>query len=205
MIYIVNKQFLLNSPYKGDTMAATRKDDVKKIILDTATNLLEKKSFNELSLREISETSGISKGTLYYYYKNKDDIIFDINEMYLDKLWSDMIMWVDDKNKDTSLPRLCKYVLLRGVDTSNMRLHLILDCSFQNENLRKRLIERYNEFQTLIEKKLSERIGDDAKIISWLLLLLIDGVNIQQYIGNDNLKMNEFISVFEEFVRKEIK
>ena len=58
-------------------MAAPRNDNVKEKILDAATGLLDTQTFADISLAEIAAAAGVSKGTLYYYYKNKTDILFD--------------------------------------------------------------------------------------------------------------------------------
>ena len=104
-------------------MAAPRKDNVQELILDAAEKLLENKKLSDISLSEIAQTAGISKGTLYYHYKNKNEILFDITDKYLDEQWNDLVRWTEDASKDTSLNRLVKYVLERDVSTVNMRLH----------------------------------------------------------------------------------
>lgn len=52
-------------------MAAPRNDNVKEKILDAATGLLDTQTFADISLAEIAAEAGVSKGTLYYYYKIK--------------------------------------------------------------------------------------------------------------------------------------
>ena len=54
-------------------MAAPRNDNVKDKILDAATGLLNTQTFADISLAEIAAAAGVSKGTLYYHYKNKTD------------------------------------------------------------------------------------------------------------------------------------
>ena len=54
---------------KGELMASPRTDDVRKLIMDTTETLLENQKLSELSLATIASTAGVSKGTLYYYYK----------------------------------------------------------------------------------------------------------------------------------------
>ena len=65
-------------------MAAPRNDNVKEKILDAATGLLNTQTFADISLAEIAAAAGVSKGTLYYHYKNKTDILFGITNRYLD-------------------------------------------------------------------------------------------------------------------------
>ena len=49
--------------------------DTRQLILNTARVLFNDKGFNSVSLREIAETIGISKGNLTYYFNKKEDII----------------------------------------------------------------------------------------------------------------------------------
>ena len=84
-------------------MAAPRNDNVKEKILDAATGLLDTQTFADISLAEIAAAAGVSKGTLYYYYKNKTDILFDLTNRYLDRQWDELIAWTGNKDKDTSV------------------------------------------------------------------------------------------------------
>ena len=48
----------------------------------------------------------MSKGTLYYYYSSKDDILFDVADRYLNGLLDEFLAWADNPAKNTGLPRL---------------------------------------------------------------------------------------------------
>ena len=80
-------------------MAAPRNDNVKEKILNATESLLQKKDLSDITLAEIATETGISKGTLYYYYKNKTDIYMDITSRYLDQQWEDFIAWTENKEK----------------------------------------------------------------------------------------------------------
>ena len=74
-------------------MAAPRKDNVKELILDSAESLLENKKTTDISLAEIARTAGVSKGTLYYHYKNKNEVFLDLTNRYLEEQWNNLIAW----------------------------------------------------------------------------------------------------------------
>lgn len=184
-------------------MAAPRKDNVKELIIETTEELLKKKKLSDISLAEIAEEAGISKGTLYYHYKSKSDILFDITDRYLDEQYNDLVIWTEDASKDTSLPRLVKYVLERDVATAGMRLHFFYDAMLGNDKIRDRLLERYTEFA----HKIAEKIGERTQVLppdylAWLLLLLSDGLYIHQTIGNKTLDVAEFIRNTEDYLKK---
>ena len=143
-------------------MAAPRNDNVKEKILDAATGLLDTQTFADISLAEIAAAAGVSKGTLYYYYKNKTDILFDLTNRYLDRQWDELIAWTGNKDKDTSVHRLVKYVVERNTASAGMRLHLIHAAMLGDEALRAKLIDRYAAFERLIAEKIAERYGVDT-------------------------------------------
>lgn len=183
-------------------MAAPRKDNVKELILDAAEKLLESRKLSEISLAEIARQAGISKGTLYYHYKNKDDILFDITDKYLEEQYRDLVEWTENASKDTSLHRLIKYVLERDVSTASMRLHLFYDAMMGNESIRRKLVDRYAEFASLLTEKISERTDNlPGEYLAWLLLLLSDGLFIHQTLKNPLLDIPDFIKDSEQYLK----
>ena len=50
----------------------------KNDILEAALKLFAEKSFHEVTVDEIADRVGLSKGTLYLYFKNKDDLFVSI-------------------------------------------------------------------------------------------------------------------------------
>lgn len=183
-------------------MAAPRKDNVKELIIETTEELLQTKKLSDISLAEIARSAGISKGTLYYHYKNKNEILFDITDKYLDEQFRDLVAWTEDTSKDTSLHRLIKYVLERDVSTAGMRLHLFYDAMLGNETIRKKLLERYHEFAAVIAEKISERTDRlPADYAAWLILMLSDGIFIHQTLGNEQLNVSGFIGQTEGILK----
>ncbi len=185
-------------------MAAPRmNDDVQKMILDAAEDLLSQKSLKEVTLAEIANHANVAKGTVYYYYKNKEDILFAIFDRYLADQWKQLNGWTSNTAKDTSLPRLIKYVLARDIDNTGIRLHFIFEAADGNELLRQKLLERYLKFEKEIAAKIKEREeGVDSDYLSWLALMVSDGLIIQKVLGNQQLDANQFIGETEQYIRR---
>jgi AcrR family transcriptional regulator len=55
-------------------------EERKDQILDAATDVFAQKGLSDARVDDIVEESGLSKGTLYWYFKSKDEIIFSIFE-----------------------------------------------------------------------------------------------------------------------------
>ena len=183
-------------------MAAPRNDDLKNKIIAATERLLDKKPLSDISLAEISKEAGISKGTLYYYYKTKNDILFDITDIYLTTQWNDLIAWTENPEKDTSLHRLVKYVIERSISTPPMRFHLLCDAISGNEEIRQKLIQRYTEFENLIAEKLGERTSSlPAGSFSWLILFVSDGILIQKLLKNPDVDIDAFVDATAQYVK----
>ncbi len=178
-------------------MAAPRKEDIRAMILDSTALLLKNTPFDAITLAGIAAAAGISKGTLYYYYNSKDDILFDVCDRELAGLAQDLAVWVGDAQKDTRAMRLVGYILERGTDSAmgNLRLYLIGAAVSGHEALRKKYIERYQQFCAIISKELAARLPQgDAEYLSWLLLTVLDGLLVQRRLDNPNFSAESFIA-----------
>ena len=184
-------------------MAAPRKDDVRELIIKATEDLLQTKKISDISLAEIADCAGISKGTLYYHYKSKNDILFDITDRYLDEQYENLVAWVENPEKATSLHRLIKFVLEGDVGTAGMRLHFFYDAMLGNARIREKLLSRYREFAEYIAARISERTSEvPADYLAWLLLFLSDGLFIHQTLGNAHLDTRLFIEQTGEIFKR---
>ena len=58
-------------PSKDDVVTAFRRDQ----ILDAAHGVFASRGFKEATVGHIADAAGIAKGTLYLYFKSKDEIL----------------------------------------------------------------------------------------------------------------------------------
>lgn len=184
-------------------MAAPRNENIKNIILDVAEGLLEKKTYSEISLAQIAETAGVSKGTLYYYYKSKNAIFFDITDRYLSRQWDELITWTENKAKDTSPHRLIKHIMERNIAASDLRIHLLDEALLGDDEIRQKLIKRYSEFKELISSKIAERTDKvPADYLTWIMLLTCDGIIVQNSLNNPEFNAEQFIEQSAQFIKQ---
>jgi AcrR family transcriptional regulator len=176
-------------------MAAPLHTDIRKTISLATSKLLETTPFGDISLAAIAGEAGISKGTLYYYYKNKEDILYDIAGRFLDELARRLEEWTGDANKDTSYPRFLRYVLQFGLydETGGVRLHLLV-AALPGGELREKMLAQYARFEKMLADKIAERRPNaDAGHVAWQLLTLMDGLMIQKQMQNPRLDVDAFI------------
>jgi AcrR family transcriptional regulator len=60
---------------KGVPLTEELKNKRRKEIFETASGLFLDKGFNETSMKDIAEKTGMGKSTIYDYFENKDEII----------------------------------------------------------------------------------------------------------------------------------
>lgn len=52
--------------------------DTRRILLNVATNLFYQKGYPNTTIREIGQKAGISNSIIYHYFKNKEEMLFEI-------------------------------------------------------------------------------------------------------------------------------
>jgi AcrR family transcriptional regulator len=64
------------------------KEQMRRLILDTAREIFLEKGYYQTSIRNIADKIEYSPGTIYLYFKEKDEIFFDLHTEAFAKLFS---------------------------------------------------------------------------------------------------------------------
>ena len=72
------------------TRKQREKEEMRQLILDAARKLFLEKGFEQASIRAIAEEIEYSPGTIYLYFKEKDEIFFALHEEGFTKLIESM-------------------------------------------------------------------------------------------------------------------
>lgn len=59
-------------------LANARRDQARSQIIGAAVQVISEKGFQKTTVRQIAQAAGIADGTIYNYFKNKDDILMAI-------------------------------------------------------------------------------------------------------------------------------
>ncbi len=73
-------------------------NDTREHILKTAFSLFLQKSFKEVTMKEIEEKTGLSKGALYHYFPGKENLFFEVIDTFYFK---NMIVGYNKLNKNS--------------------------------------------------------------------------------------------------------
>ncbi len=63
--------------------------DLPQHILETATRLFIERGYRGLAMRQIAEALGVSKAALYYYFKDKEELLLAILNAHLEAMEED--------------------------------------------------------------------------------------------------------------------
>ena len=77
----------------------TRKDIKRKKIASSCCDIFTNDDFHNISISQIAKTAGIGKGTIYEYFENKEDIVFELMSCLQENY--DQILEVNIKNSET--------------------------------------------------------------------------------------------------------
>jgi TetR/AcrR family transcriptional regulator len=67
-------------------LRANNYDDKRRAILDRSAELFSEYGYDRASMNKIAAACGVSKANLYHYYKDKDELLFDVIRVHLEDL-----------------------------------------------------------------------------------------------------------------------
>ena len=65
-------------PVRVDSIKENKKDIKRADIINAATSVFSQKGFNDSSMLEIAKMAGVAEGTVYEYFKNKENLLISI-------------------------------------------------------------------------------------------------------------------------------
>jgi len=171
-------------------------------IIQAAAKLIIEKGVANTSLADIADEVGISKGTLYYYYATKGDLIFDISVRHMEHITNTIIAWINGHGRDRPPESVLQMVIetvLKSETRGYIHFYLVQEAlSGNHESLKIRFTEEYDRWLDLIEQGLRLILPKetDFKTISRVLLSTIDGLLVQNLLGQGPLPLREISRFF---------
>ena len=181
-------------------------EDKKKLVLETAARLFNEHSFENTSMSDLTKALGVTKPTLYWYFENKEDILFTILETAQERIREDLQTAVD--HGGTARERL--EIVIRSLVKNSASLFGKIIVKTTPSQLSKagesRFRERYKNSYRTIRQIIQEGIDDgslapmNVNMAAWALL---GTVNWQAYWYRDKGPQTpeqiatEFISILE--------
>ena len=91
------RSFIGNLHFVDQMAIKVDKDRKRRDIAIACTELLLEKGMKNLTITEIAKTAGIGKGTIYDYFSNKEEIVFEIIRNFIEKHHHNLLNQSDKK------------------------------------------------------------------------------------------------------------
>jgi len=145
------------APRNTDTTAATRVD-----ILKSAAKAFRRLGYHGATVENIATALRMKKGNLYYYFKNKEEILFACHQYSLDCL---LKLLEEVERSGASPSQKLRALIVASVHTILDELHgtaLILELEALSPAHLKTIITRRDRFDRGIRQVLEEGIADGS-------------------------------------------
>src|SRR3954470_8741197 len=93
-----------------------QKLEIKKMILDASMKLFMEQGFENVSIRKIADLIEYSPTTVYLYFKDKNEILFELHELGFQKMAEYTIDLWTIKNPPVRLAKMGEYYLQFGLE-----------------------------------------------------------------------------------------
>lgn len=165
-------------------------------IIETAERLIAQKGAEKTSLADISKALGISRGTLFYHFPSKSQLIFEITDQHFGQMTHELVKHILAEKDNLDPARLLKMalqVIMEADERGTLHLYLIQEAIASDPTLKAGFKTKYQEWRTIIENALAQVLDPDVntRILSYVLLAVMDGLTIQSLLGVDDIPADD--------------
>lgn len=187
-------------------------NDVKESIIQESTRLFLANGFRGTSVKQITEAVGIGRGTLYWYFKSKEEIL----EVIFRKFEREFVDGFIDAVNNCTGDFAAKYKIFHKFTTEfardnrdlslafNSLLTEIIGTSTEGEKIVREIWERYRKF---IEELLDEGKKDgyvdqhiDSTLYAHIIVANQTGMLVQWFVYGNRLDARAFAKTFQTFL-----
>lgn len=182
----------MSSPNKLPFHPVQERSSKEDRILEASAALFAEKGFHRATTREIADKAGVSEGTLYNYFKNKDDILMGImTRLSQTRGWEDTLAktLTEDvqENLHTILEQRNQFILENKAMLHAVYSEMMVKPELQKRYYREMLFPMITAIQDNVQARIDQ--GDmrvvDAAISSRLLVALMNGIFLLSILGDD--------------------
>ncbi len=183
----------------------------KQRIIDAAIEVIKEKGVTETSVRDIAAKAGITTGSIYHHYKNREEVLFDVlhKTLHISPRISNNPS-TKTKNREDVLAEICDGIKERFLKKDEQRFYILLliDVIAKNNELKDRYADYYKNILKDTGDLFYYAFGIEnekmKKAVASILVMALDGFAIQQSLEAFPENTEEMIRVFIEFFSESI-
>lgn len=168
----------------------------KKKILESSIKFFSEKGIHQTTLADVAMDAGISKGTLFYYYKSKDELLYDILDIAIRELTELITKVIQESNGEVTkelflltFNTLLKYDFLMKINYYILQEALLEDEVFQDK-FKLKYQDWRDDIALLFEKTRLKLPGTKRNARAAILLAALDGLCLQFLLDREALDLD---------------
>jgi len=174
--------------------------DAKEKIIKAAQELFARYGFKKTTLDDIAKAAGMTKSALYYYFKNRDDIIKVVASIEINK-GKEQLAGVIDSRK-AAPDKFAEYVKTRMfvIESLTSSYNFVAEAYFENYSLVEKLRfevdrEEIITIRKIIEEGIEQKIfnPEDPDLTALNIFNILKGMEHAYLVKNESRKMNKEI------------
>jgi TetR/AcrR family fatty acid metabolism transcriptional regulator len=197
-------------------MKETKTSDVREAIIRESIKLFLSNGYRGTSVKEITEAAGIGRGTLYWYFRSKDEILTSIFEKWETEFVQGLIKAVNDRegNFIAKYKAFHKYATEFARDQRelaivfNTLLNEIVGTDSEPGKVVRGVYGRYWHF---LERMLEDGKEDgsvrqdlDAALYAHVIIASHTGMLVEWFVVGEALDVGPFVRTFRDMILRSV-
>lgn len=176
-------------------------ESAQSAILETSMQLFMQKGINGTSLGDIAGAAGMSKGTLYYYYPTKEQLVLDIADIHFAEVADALFAWINRLNRDIPLSQAVESLaeILENERLCRMQIAINSYAAQGNPEISGILRAKHDEWLVMLELglfKLKPPLPTSLRNMIRFFFLILNGYSLQLYSGSSAPDLNRLLELF---------
>ncbi len=183
------------------------KDEIREIILGVASEIFARYGFNKTTMDDIARGMGKGKSSIYYYFKNKEDIFREVVEKEVVKMKTRTRLAMEKESDPREKLRVYIQVRMQGFENF-LNLYAVLKTEFLSHfDFVEQIRQKYDKEETSIIKGILDEgikakmfIIEDTYLTALAIFTAMKGMEIPLFTANhskdqDDIRFDKLMDV----------
>lgn len=156
-------------------------DNIEQKIYENALALFAARGYNQVSMKDVAEASGIAVGTLYNYYSNKMDLFLNVFEEHINQVYTKLREIIEKDKEPVEFITVLydEFVKISGFSEELVKGNILHENDDLISKIRDKLVDKTRNLVEKIRKNHEEFNLDffrenEQRVIRLILLAVID-------------------------------
>lgn len=172
--------------------------ETRNLIIETAKELLVERGYHDLKVADICRTAGLGKGTFYYYFEHKSQLIDIIGMMLINEIEYQINQLDNQKNTDAMIIDLFNIFIDFSIEKRQIMNNLLAATS-ESEWMNS-LRTGYKPFRKVIALKLFNDESASSLFKVKYIMGIVDFYIKEEILDNNIAKDDRILSVYIKMI-----